>query len=550
MKFKVLGICLFIVLLSGCSAPSHTARNSDSHGVMSANQNVTTIQQTSLSTVDISKVASFDKLRSSTEGLFRLGKNGHVNLGLAKRYTISKNAKVYEFKLRRNAKWSNGQPITASDFVYSWRRTVDAKTGSVNANLFAGIKNATLIHQGKLPSSQLGVKALNQHTLKVTLAHPMTYLTTLLAYPLFAPQSQATVSKFGSQYGASAKSQIYSGPFKLVKWHTGSTSRTLVPNPYYWDKAHVYLRKLTITTAKSPAADLKAYEAGHTDEIQLVGSQIANNKHRDDYDVRPFSLMRYISYNFNTSNHAKKRLLNNRDVRLAISHAINRRALINAGPKNASLVPKGFVTAGLSKNNRTGSDFADVQQAQSNVKVNAPLAKRQWQTAKKTLGQSHYQLTLLTPEDPISQPIAQNIKRQLEKKLAGLTITIKQVPQSKFYDQADQGKFDLLLSGWSADYPDPLAFLQLMASTTHYNYGKWHNHDYDKLINQIMTSQTPNAELRWQQMLRAEKILTTDQAVTPLFQQANSYLTNPKLVGVVHNYVGVLSDFKSAYLVK
>lgn len=159
-KLKLIVILAAVLVLSGCQQNlSNSKRVSDSKGVMSQNQNVTVVEQTRLSTVDISKVNSFNKLRSSTEGLFRLGKNGRVNPGLAQSYRISKNAKTYTFKLRKNARWSNGQPITAADFVYSWRRSVKPQTRSVNANLFDGIKNADQIRKGTLPVTDLGVKA-------------------------------------------------------------------------------------------------------------------------------------------------------------------------------------------------------------------------------------------------------------------------------------------------------------------------------------------------------------------------------------------------------
>ncbi|WP_054759323.1 ABC transporter substrate-binding protein [Secundilactobacillus collinoides] len=199
---SILGLLgLTLLTLAGCSQASRSATKSDNKGVMLHDQNVTIVQQTPLNTVDISKVTSFSKLRSSTEGLFRQGKNGHLVAGLASKTSVSHNDTVYDFTLRKNARWSNGQPITASDFVYSWKRTIAKSTHSVNANLFAGIKNATKIRRGELPASKLGVVAISAHHLRVTLDHPIAYFKTLLAYPLFAPQSKTEVQKYGKQYG-------------------------------------------------------------------------------------------------------------------------------------------------------------------------------------------------------------------------------------------------------------------------------------------------------------------------------------------------------------
>jgi len=550
-KLKLIVILAAVLVLSGCQQNlSNSKRVSDSKGVMSQNQNVTVVEQTRLSTVDISKVNSFNKLRSSTEGLFRLGKNGRVNPGLAQSYRISKNAKTYTFRLRKNARWSNGQPITAADFVYSWRRSVKPQTHSVNANLFDGIKNADQIRKGELPVTELGVKALSSHELQVTLDPPMVYFETLLAYPLFAPQHQATVQRYGTHYGDSANQQIYSGPFKLVKWHANSATRTLEPNPYYWDKAHVYLKRLTIVTAKSPAQDLKAYRAGKVAEIQLIGRQIPANKNNRDYVVRPFSLMRIIEYNFTTANPTNQKLINNRNARLAISHAISRRKLINNALQNASLPPKGFVTAGLSKNNLNHSDFANQQEASRYVKGNSRLAAKEWAAAKRQSHASSATLTLATSNDAISVRVGNNLKSQLEHQLKGLTVRVVSPDSTHLNDRVQAGQFDLLLTGWGADYPDPLSFLQAMTSNSRHNYGHWHNAAYDRQVATISNNQSTDNQLRWEQMLAAEKRLTEQQGVTPLYQQADSFLTNPKLSGVVHNISGVVEDYKSAFWVK
>ncbi|WP_203651817.1 peptide ABC transporter substrate-binding protein [Secundilactobacillus yichangensis] len=550
-KLKLVGVILAALFLSGCQQSLSNAKQaSDSKGIMSRNQDVTVVEQTRLNTVDISKVNSFNKLRSSTEGLFRLGNNGRVNNGLAQSYRISKNAKTYTFKLRKNARWSNGQPITASDFVYSWCRSVRPQTRSVNSNLFDGIKNAEKIRKGELPADRLGVTALSNHELRVTLDHPMVYFETLLAYPLFAPQHQATVQRYGTQYGTSANKQIYSGPFKLVKWHANSASRTLVPNPFYWDKSHVYLKRLTIVTSKSPSQDLKDYHNGKVAEIQLIGKQIPENKNNRDYVVRPFSLMRIIDYNFTTDSTGNKKLINNRNARLAISHAISRRRLINSALQNASLAPKGFVTAGLSKNNLNHSDFANQQEASSYVKGNATAATHEWAAAKQQLHVKSATLTLATPNDAISIRVAKNLKSQLENRLQGLTVHVISLDSTRLASRVSREHFDLLLTGWGADYPDPLSFLQSMTSNSRHNYGHWHDAKYDQLVNTISNNQSTNNQLRWEQMLSAEKRLTEQQGVTPLYQQADSFLTNPKLNGVVHNISGVVEDYKSAYWVK
>lgn len=552
MKVKSLWFSiLFLMLIGGCHVKPHTSkRATDSKGLMTANQNLTIYETSHLSSVDISKVASFAKLGSSTEGLFRMGKNGHLKLGQAASYKVSNNGKRYVFKLRPNARWSNGEAITANDFVYSWQRTVNPAIRSVNAAVFDGIKNARLIRTGKLAPSTLGVKATSKRQLEVTLEHPMFYFTRLLAYPLFAPQHQGIVETYGREYGKKADRQLYSGPYKLVSWHSNSLKRKLVPNPYYWDRAHVYLHSLTIATAKSAADNLKQYDAGKTDEIQLIGNQIPQNKNRPDYNVRPFALTRFTAFNFNTPNRTNRKLINDLDARMAVTHAIDRPALITSALKNASLPPTGFIPAGLGKNNLTNSDFADDQVFPNNVKKNRPRAKQEWQKALQKAGRKDYEFTLSVPNDPVSVRVAENLKHQLTQTLAGLKIKIKPYFTENNANQQLKGNYDLLLTGWGAEYPDPLAFFAIMTQTSRYNFGHWKNREYDALIDQITEYETDDPEVRWQQMLKAEALLMQDQPIVPLYQQATSYLTNPRLNGVVYNVTGVAADYKSAYLVK
>ncbi|WP_288530956.1 peptide ABC transporter substrate-binding protein [uncultured Secundilactobacillus sp.] len=549
-RFKIGFLGLTVLALTGCQAPKTSLSNTDNKGLMVHNQNVHIIENTRLSTVDISKVASFRMLTSSTEGLFRLGKNGHVNLGLAESYKISHAGKQYIFKLRPNARWSNGEPITAQDFVYSWRRTVSPRTHSVNANIFDGIKNAAAIRENRLPVSRLGVTATAKKTLKITLDHPIYYFTRLLAYPLFAPQHPKTVATYGKQYGQSAAHQLYSGPFKLVKWHHNANSRTLEPNPYYWDRRHVYLHSLTFTCSKSPQQNLAQFRAGKVAEIQLIGDQIPKNEGDTDYVVRPFALMRFISYNFNTADKTIRKLIHIRAARLAITHAIDRNDLIDHGIKTASLAPRGFVPAGLTNNNRTNADFTDQNKYPGFVRDNRPKARQEWLQAKKILGKKDVTINLSTPNDPTSLAAAQNLQKQLQDTLPGLMVKVVSYQSDNTANVGLSGHYQLLLTGWGADYPDPLAFFQIMTTNSQYNFGHWHNEYYDKLVSEVTEYRSDNPETRWQQMIRTEGLLMKEQPVVPLYQQANSYLTNPRLNGVVYNVSGVPSDYKSAYLVK
>ncbi|WP_034529462.1 ABC transporter substrate-binding protein [Secundilactobacillus oryzae] len=542
-----------VAFIAGCTAaPAQPNKKTDNKGVMTQRQVLTIAETQPLDTVDISKATGFGKLANSTEGLYRQGESGSIEPGLASHTVISDNGRKYIFTIRPDAKWSDGSAITANDFMYSWRRTLNTETNSTYTDLFVGIKNALKIAHHQLPSNQLGVKAIDRRTLEVTLDHPMTYFRSLMAYPLFAPQKEAVVNKFGSHFATSATTQVYSGPFELIKWHKGSTTRTLKPNPYYWDREHVYLSKLNIRTISNPSASFRAYQNKQLDSTQLLSQQIKNSSRRLDYSVMPYSMMVYLAYNFQDNTTKRQhQLLKNRNFRLAVSHAINRKALIYKGLKNASLPPKGFVTTGISKDSKSDADFANMQQGTKYTTGSVKQAKAEWQTAKRQLNINSAKIKIVVDDSTTNRNLARCLKSQLETKLADLSVSFV-FKQSNAATAAafKTGKFDLMIAGWGADFSDPVSFLQIMTNRNPYNYGHWQNKTYDRLTFAAIRNSHNDDNQRWQQMLDAEELLMKDQAVTPLYQQVRSYLVNPSLNGVIYNSTGVSADYKRAYFIK
>ena len=188
-----------------------------------------------------------DMLNNTMEGLYRLGKDSKVEPGIATKTTVSKDNLTYTFTLRKNAKWSNGDKVTADDFVYSWRRTVDPKTQSQYSYLFEGVKNIDDITAGKKAPSTLGIKSVGQYKVVVTLTKKIPYFKLLMGFPSFFPQNKTAVEKYGKKYGTSSKYMVYDGPFKMTGWTGTNLSWTLSRNKNYWDKSHVKLDKIKVT---------------------------------------------------------------------------------------------------------------------------------------------------------------------------------------------------------------------------------------------------------------------------------------------------------------
>ncbi|KRM23906.1 bacterial extracellular solute-binding s, 5 Middle family protein [Latilactobacillus graminis DSM 20719] len=215
--------------------------------------------QAPLDTIDISTSTGYGQTGNIYESLFRLDKNGKIEPGLAKSSSVSADGKTWTFKLR-DAQFSNGDPIRAQDFVYSWQRTLKPATKSPYTNLFSNIQNAPAIAKGEMAPDQLGVRAVDDHTLAVSLSTPVAYMKTLMAYPLFAPQDQKVVAKYGNKYATNAKYMVYSGPFKLINWNGTREKWQFVKNDRYWDRQKVKLNQINYTVLENTSTALYLYQ--------------------------------------------------------------------------------------------------------------------------------------------------------------------------------------------------------------------------------------------------------------------------------------------------
>lgn len=304
------------VLLAACGKQSSTSNKQVLNLSMSA----------PIGSLDISKSTDFSQTGNVYESFYRLGKNGKVTPGLAKSGTVSKDGKTWTFKLR-NAKWSNGTPITAKDFVYSWRRTVNPDTKSQYAYLFSSIKNATKINAGNANPDTLGIKAEGKHTVVVSLTKPVAYFKVLMTYSLFAPQSQKVVDKYGKKYATKSQYNVYSGPFKVKDWTGTGNKWSFVKNNDYWDKKVVKLSKINYQIVSSNSTGLDLYQQNKLDLTPLSSEQVKNYQNNKAFKQYAFAYITYLKYNFKDPNKTRRAAINNRNIRLAISLAIDRNQL-------------------------------------------------------------------------------------------------------------------------------------------------------------------------------------------------------------------------------
>lgn len=381
-----------------------------------------------LDTIDISKAMGYGQTGNVYESFFRLGKSGKAVPGLAKSSRVSKDGLTWTFNLR-NANWSNGDKITAQDFVYSWRRTIDPKTKSQYAYLFSGIKNADQINAGNAKASTVGIRAAGKHTVVVTLDKPIAYFKILMAYPLFAPQNQKVIDQYGKKYATKSQYMVYSGPFMIQNWNGTGNKWQFVKNDQYWDKKAVKLQKINYTVVSDTTTGLDLYQQKKLDLTPLANQQVKNYKTDKAFREYPYSYVSFLKYNQKDANAQRRAAFNNVHIRLALSLSIDRQALTKKVLGDGSQTPTGFVATDLARDPKTGEDFAKEQAVKNTVSYNPKLAKQYWAKGLREVGIAKLNFTLLAGADQTAtSPLTQYLKAQWQKEFPGLTVSLKTVP--------------------------------------------------------------------------------------------------------------------------
>ena len=539
MKLAKIAAAGSVAALCALTLGACGSKSSDSASKQVLNWN----ESAELPTMDLSKatdVVSFDTLNNTMEGLYRLGKDSKIEPGLATKTKVSSDGLTYTFTLRKDAKWSNGDKVTAKDFVYSWRRTLDPKTNSQYAYLFEGIKNATDVMNGKKSTKEVGVKADGDYKLVVTLDKQIPYFKLLMGFPTFFPQNQKAVEKYGSKYGTASKYMCYDGPFNLTKWTGTNLSWSLKKSDNYWDKKNVKLDSINFKVNKSNSTAYNLYQSGKLDATSLSAEQAKQLKGQSGYTVRQAASTFYFQYN------QTKPEFQNKKIRQAISMAIDRKEFVNKVLGNGSIPAKGLVSTGLAT--RNGKDFADASYVKDGVTVNLAKAKKLWAEGLKEIGKDSLTFGLLSDDTDAAKKTTEFIQSAIESNLKGAKVECANVPFKTRLNRTNQGQFDIVISAWGADFADPISFLDMFTSNNSYNAGKWKNAQYDKLIEASKSTDAGNSGKRWNDLVSAEKILIQEQGISPLYQQATAWMVKPKVKGVIYNSAGANYNFKNAYV--
>ena len=482
---------------------------------------------------------SYNAIHAITDGLTAVNDKGKTVPALAKSWDVSADGKTYTFHLK-DAKWSNGDKVTANDFVYSWKKII--KNAGNYAYMLgddgASVKNASqLIDLGPKATDEqmntLGVKAADDKTLVVELNNKVPYFTDLMAFPCYFPQNEKFVEKCGKNYGTKPEYTLSNGAYKMTKWIKGNKA-TFTKNDKYYDAKAVKTKNLEMFLVQDPKTAAQNFDNGKVDYATINSTLVDKYKGKDTFTTFNEGFLFYLNLNFQVKTLADK------NVREALSYAINRKDLCENVLKDGSKAATGMVPSQLSKS-PAGKDFRD--DAGVLVGYDVKKAQEYLDAAKKELGTDTITVDLLygTDESPMDT-FAEYLQGSFTK-LKGLKVNmVATVKKDRIYNREASGNFQIACTRWAPDYADPTTFLNVLASSNSNNYGKWENAQYNSLLKQAQNETDVNK--RWNELLEAEKVMMDDMPNIPVVQTGTAALQAKNVKGLVHNTVSTPYVFK------
>lgn len=473
---------------------------------------------------------SYDIVNNVFEGLTRLGKNQNPEPAMAKEWKVSPDGKKYTFILRDGIKWTNGDPVKASDFEYSIKRMLDPKTASQAAFLAYPIEGAEAFNSKKGTADDVKVKAVDDKTLELTLAAPASWIPSLMASPAFFPVHKATVEG-NAKWAGEAATIVSNGPFKVTEWKHDAELK-VVKNDSYWDAANV---KIGGVNYKMVNDTNTAYQLFSTGELHTTASipPDMSEKLFGENKVTVEDAAGTAFYRFNT----KMKPFDNVNIRKAFVAAVDRQKLVDLVLKKKQKPADGYVSPGLK--DPAGGDFRKV--GGSLIKFDAAEAKALLQKGMQEAGYTTLpEVTLTYNTNDESQRVAQALQAMLKDNL-GIDVKLANKESKVLTTEQKALQLQLSRSSFLPDFADAINFLDGFQSTNSFSRTGWVNQQYDKLIKDAYNE--PDEAKRFKLMHDAEKILMDEAPILPLYFYNSTYMQSDKVSGIVRHAFGFV-DFK------
>lgn len=521
-----------------------TSACSNSSASQSYSKSLSWMTTSEIQTLDQNKMVdttSSEQADNVFEGLNRLDNQGKIKPGVATKSTASKDGKTWTFTLRKNAKWSNGDPVVAEDFVYSLQRMLDPRTRSQQQNIYQAVKNADAVVAGKVSPQKLGVEAKGKHTLVVHLTHPVPYFKMMTA-STWDPVNKKAVQKYGKKYGTASKYMVYNGPFVSTGWTGTNLSWKLKKNNYYWDKKNVKLDTVNYSVQKTPSTDYNLYQSGKLDGAFLDTQASKQLKNQKGYRVFNLDRTEYLTYSLTNNKD-----LANANLRRAVSMALNRKVLATTvgganTPATTFTGPKEMVNG---KN--FNKYFAQTNATSQYTNYDKKAAQKLYAQALKELGKSKVEFTLAGDDDDVSKKVMEYVQSQLESTFGKkMVVNVKSMPKTTRVSNMLNGKYDVDFTGLTTSYNDPNSMLTTMKTGENYNFGKWSDKKFDQYLD--ASNDEMNPQKRLADLVKAEETLDNEQPLTPLYHDGQAWMVRENVHSL--GFTAGNFNFRDTYVTK
>lgn len=474
---------------------------------------------------------SWSALNNIMEGLTRLDKDHKAVEATAEKIDISDDGLTYTFTIRDNAKWSNGDPVVAGDFVFAWKHMLNPETASPAAFLAYFIEGAEAYNNGEGSADDIAIEAQDDKTFVVKLTSPNEAFLNIITNPSFFPINEKVASA-DPKWHTEAATFVGNGPFKLSAW-SHDVSFEFEKNEHYWDTDAVKLDKVHWAMVNDDTTAYQMYQANELD-VTSVPSEIADQL-KDSDELRIDDQAGLYFYRFNTSMEP----FTNKKIRQAFAYAVDQEEIVNFVTKNGEKPAHGFVTYGF-----IGPDGKEFRETVGDlVSYNPEKAKQLLEEGMKEEGYSELpKVTLSYSTSETHQNIAIALQSKF-KEVLGVDAELQNVESGVFLSEQKEFKYQMSRSSFLHDYADPVNALESFITGSSMNRTTWSNAEYDKLIADIKNETDENK--RWELLQQADKLLMDEMPVFPLYFYNSTSLEKPGVSGILRHPVGYV-DLKYA----
>jgi len=469
---------------------------------------------------------SWTALNNLMEGLTRLDNNHEPQAAIAENWDVSEDGKVYTFHLRENANWSNGDPVTAGDFAFAWKRLLNPETKSPAAFLGYFIEGGEAYANGKGSQDDVKVKVIDEKTFEVTLTSPQAYFLDVITNPAFFPINEKVATE-NPEWFSEADSFVGNGPFQLTKWEHDSYFE-MEKSETYWDADTVKLNKIHWAMVDDSNTEYQMFQNGELDTSD-VPAELSEQLFSEG-KVKVEDQAGTYFYRFNVT----KEPFTNKNIRKAFALAVDQQQIVDYVTKNQEKPAYGFVSYGYLDNN--GNDFRET--SGDLVKTNVEEAKKLLEQGLKEEGYTTLpEVTLTYSTNDTHKAIAEALQAMFKDNL-GVDVKLANMESSVFTQEQTALKLQLSRSSFLADYGDPINFLENFQTGLAMNRTGWSNAEYDQLIKDAK-NESDEAK-RFELMYKAETLLLDEAPIFPIHFYNYVYLQNDSVTGIVRHPVGYL----------